>query len=226
MAEVKVDAIAAELMAEVRRHLNGVVAAAIRNEGAGYPFCLGVPLPTLREIGRRYAPNQPLARLLLSRAMRESMLLASIIGDPSRHNASDTQLWVDTFKYGECIEVACADYFWKLDSARQLVYEWLFMDELKMQRAGITLLANLYRKDSKRANPSNAYTLDQLYRRIASLSATAALFQPLLFLSQWLARSGAGDKLIEVLNDAELPQESHGTRLQLVECIRFEREES
>ena len=78
-----VQALEARLIAEVKRHMNGIVSASIRRGGASYPFCLGVPLPTLREIGKRYAPNQGLARALLTRTMRECLLLASIVGDPS-----------------------------------------------------------------------------------------------------------------------------------------------
>ena len=94
------------MIAEVRRHMNGVVSASIRRGGASYPFCLGVPLPTLREIGKRYAPNQELARALLARTMRESLLLASIVGDPALHVEDDTQLWLNTFIHDECVDVA------------------------------------------------------------------------------------------------------------------------
>lgn len=211
-------------MAEVRRHLNGVVAESLRRQGLRYPYCLGVSLPTLREIGKAYAPNQPLARYLLSRTMRESLLLASIVGNPSEHLPTDTQLWVGTFGYGECVDVACADYLWRLQDASQLAYEWLFAEDDTLPRAGISLLANLYRRTPSLVGPPTPYTLEQLYRRVALLAADGALFQPLLFLAREVARQGACDGLLEALSDGGLPTESHEARAQLAECIRFELE--
>lgn len=218
-----VEDLAAGLMTEVRRHLNGVVAAALRQQGLQYPYCLGVSLPTLREIGKSYAPNQPLARRLLSRKMRESLLLASIVGDPGAHSESDTQLWQSTFVYSECVDVACADYFWKLRNANQLAYEWLFANEIPLQRAGIALLANCYRRAPQHAEPPADRSIELLYARIARLAATRALFQPLLFLARWIARQGECDELLAALRDTKLPSESQKARAELAECIRFER---
>lgn len=217
-----VENLAADLMMQVRRHLNGVVAASLRRQGLQYPYCLGVSLPTLREIGKSYAPNQPLARLLLSRNMRESMLLASIVGDPRTHLESDTQLWQNTFIYSECVDVACADYLWKLRNANQLAYDWLFADEIPLQRAGIALLANCYRQTPQLAGPSESYSLEQLYARMVQLAATRTLFQPLLFLARWIARRGECDALLAALSDTVLPSVSQEARRELAECIRFE----
>lgn len=219
-----VERLAASLLDEVRRHMNGVVADALRRQGLIYPYCLGVSLPTLREVGKDYAPNQPLARWLLSRTMRESLLLASIVADPEAHLESDTQLWLNTFGYSECIDVACADYLWKLHGANHLAYSWLFADDARLQRAGISLLANLYRKASSLASPPAPYSLGQLYHRMAHLSAIPALFQALLFLAQWIARHEAHDALLVALSDPQLPDASREARKQLAECVRFESE--
>ena len=217
-----VQALETRLIAEVRRHMNGVVSASIRRGGASYPFCLGVPLPTLREIGKCYAPNQGLARTLLSRTMRESLLLASIVGDPSLHVEDDTQLWLNTFIHDECVDVACADYFWRVDGSVQLAYAWLFDAHLSMQRAGISLLANLYRRIPLAAAPPAPFTLGMLYERMARLAACGSLFQPLLFLAQWLSRRGEAAGLLETLGSDHFPDGSAEARRQIAECIRFE----
>lgn len=222
IASASVQAQAEALMAEVRRHLNGVVAASLRREGFDYPFCLGVSIATLREIGGKYGPNQPLARYLLARTMRESLLLASIVADPARHEKRDTELWENTFGYSECIDVACADYFWKLPDALLLALDWLFSDDLKMQRAGITLLANVYRKSAEEvALPSNC-SQENLFNRIVELTAEDALFQPLLFLFRWLAACVDCTLLLTLLCSESLPDSSYAARQQLVEYLGYE----
>lgn len=223
-ASASVQELANALMAEVRRHLNGVVAAALRREGFDYPFCLGVSLATLREIGRKYGPSQPLARYLLSRTMRESLLLASIVADPAHHEKTDTELWVNTFGYSECIDVACADYLWKLPNALPLALDWLFSDELKIQRAGITLLANVYRKSPEMVALPFDCPQEKLFNRIAALTNEDSLFQPLLFLLRWLAAKADCAPLLTSLGSESLPSASYAARKQLMECIGYESE--
>lgn len=170
-----------ELLVEVRRHMNGDVVRSLRAEGLRYDFALGVPVPTLREIARAYAPNQPLARSLARRRLRESLLLGSMVSDPAEFSTSDYTLWGSTFFNVELVDAAAFYCLSSVDGVEEGGLSWLYSDDALLQRAALMSYAHSLRK--RRAKPE--FIFGQV-ERLAQLGQDNFHSSALLFLARAL----------------------------------------
>lgn len=157
------DANAKTILAEVRRHLNGVVAQSLREGGIEYPYSLGVPIATLREVAKGYAKSMPVARELIGRKLREAVLMASLIADTEQFAEDDYTLWQSSFLNTEAVEAAS---FYCLSLAPNPwghIRIWLADGNAIHRHAGLMTLIHALRKGREiPESEEGAYCFDTL----------------------------------------------------------------
>ncbi|PID90504.1 MAG: hypothetical protein CSA97_02590 [Bacteroidetes bacterium] len=140
------EARARDILARINLFQNGPVAQQLREAGVVYPYSLGVPIPSLREIAGEYEASMPLARHLVQRKLREAILIASMLAVPEEFQAEDYDLWEQTFTTPEAVEVACFHCLCKLPAPWSHISSWLQSQEPLRQKAGLLTLCHALRK--------------------------------------------------------------------------------
>ncbi len=167
------------ILAEVRRHLNGVVAQSLKEEGIEYPYSLGVQIASLRAIAKGYEKSMPVARDLAGRKLREAILMASLIADSNSFLTTDFPLWEKTFMNTEAVDTACFYCLSHTPNPWESIGKWLNSSAPLIQRAGIMTLAHSVRKGRELPDtPCATYSFTQIvsspsnHRELLSLLST------------------------------------------------------
>ncbi len=109
----------------------------------------GIKIPILRKIAKKIKKNHELAQKLWELGYRESMILASMIDDPSQVSSNQMNEWILSpyFSYWEIVDQTCMNLFYLTDFAFEKPVEWSKRDEEFVKRAAFSLIAVLAWKD-------------------------------------------------------------------------------
>lgn len=121
---------------------NGVSATSIREKGSGYKMNWGVPILSLREIARQYAPDSELAEQLWKENTRELKILATLIQNPATFSEADE--WVNEIFNSELAEQATMNLFSRLPNAGDLAEKWIESTKTFIQLTGFLLYTRLF----------------------------------------------------------------------------------
>lgn len=176
---------------------NGELAAAIQREDTSYSQVLGVALPALRAVAQEYAPNQPLARLLIALPQREPLLLAQLVGDATQFTPDDLARWLPSFRHPEVRNAACAYLLSASPLAVQFSRELVRANDPIRRATGVLLLAHALRRGNRQTWPTTPDPMPIDYfekqflplTQLAGLVDVQGLLQPMLFLARQLALS-------------------------------------
>ncbi len=111
----------ADLLKHLMRERNGAVVESMERGGLHYPLSYGVSLPTVWKIAREYAPDHDFALYLYRQQVRELMLSAYVIADPTRVTAEELEFWAAGIVNRELAE----NFAFSLLSRTQQVYRAL-----------------------------------------------------------------------------------------------------
>ena len=114
----------------------------------------GVKIPILRKMAKKIKMNHDIAQKLWDIGYRETMILASMIDDPSQVTEEQMEDWVISqyFSYWEVVDQTCMNLFYLTEFAYEKAAEWSSRDEEFIKRAGFALMAVLAWKDKEAEN--------------------------------------------------------------------------
>ncbi len=104
---------------------------------------LGIPMPFLRKIGKKYKGDHELANLLWISLFHEARILASIIDDPVRVTPRQMDEWATDFNSWDLCDQCCMNLFVYTAFAIEKAMEWSREKEEFVKRAGFTMMACL-----------------------------------------------------------------------------------
>ena len=104
---------------------------------------LGVRIPRLRDLGKRIGKNRELAAQLWAKAMRETMILASLVDIPKQVTEDQMDDWVTDLYDWETCDQLISNLFARSPLAVKKALEWSHRDEEYVKRAGYVIMARL-----------------------------------------------------------------------------------
>ena len=125
--------------------MNGITSSAMREKGINYKLNFGVPITTLREIAKDYAPNTELAEELWKENTRELKILATLIQPPKLF--AKTLIWVSDIENLELAEQPSMNLFSKTPDAPDNALKLIQSKELYPQICGYLIYARLFMTD-------------------------------------------------------------------------------
>lgn len=109
----------------------------------------GVSIPKLRKMAKEIGKDQDLSIKLWDHESRETRILASMIGEPSKVREKQMDMWVAGFDSWEVCDQAIMNLFEKTTHAYQKAFEWHRREEEFVRRAGFVMMARLAVSDKK-----------------------------------------------------------------------------
>ena len=104
---------------------------------------LGLTVPELRAIARRTGRNQELAEQLWQTGLRETRILASMIGDPTAISSSTMDRWTRDFTSWDVCDACCCVLFDRTPYAWRKIEIWARRKPEFVRRAAFATLAGL-----------------------------------------------------------------------------------
>jgi 3-methyladenine DNA glycosylase AlkD len=131
------------LLRLIKMRKNGDVAASMKRQGIEYKLNWGVSLVELRELARGFQKNHLLALKLWNKQWRESMILATLLDEPSEVSEEQMDFWTKGFENHEIAEQASANLWVKTKFAFIKAIEWSRGKKHLVRFTGIHLMGRL-----------------------------------------------------------------------------------
>lgn len=132
-----------QIIAQVKSHKNGEVAAMLKQKGLGYKKIWGASVIDLREIARRFESDHLLALKLWNKQWRETMILATLLDEPSKVTEEQMDFWTKSFDNTEIAEQASTNLWVKSKFAFVKSLEWCRGKKHLIRYTGIHLMGRL-----------------------------------------------------------------------------------
>jgi 3-methyladenine DNA glycosylase AlkD len=110
---------------------------------------LGVPMPALREMGKRIGKDHRLALALWRSGIHEARILAALVDDPESVTEAQMERWARDLDSWDVCDQCCSNLFDRTGSAYRKALEWSAREEEFVKRAGFSLMASLAVHDKK-----------------------------------------------------------------------------
>lgn len=130
-----------EIKSGLRLMMNGVTSTAMRERGLDYKLNFGVDIPRLRQLAKKYAPDQALAVALWKENARELKILASLISPPESFTQAEE--WIKDIHQLELAEQVSMNLFSKMPDARLYAFGWIQEEEAFVRLCGFLVLTRL-----------------------------------------------------------------------------------
>lgn len=143
-----------EILEELRSFYDQNSIEGMKRGGINPNKAFGVKIPILRKMAKKIKINHDLAQELWDLGYRETMILASMIDDPTQVTEEQMEKWVSSqyFSYWEVVDQTCMNLFYLTEAAYKKAREWSSRDEEFVKRAGFALMAVLAWKDKEAEN--------------------------------------------------------------------------
>src|SRR5512141_1393243 len=110
------------ILTTLRRHARPSSLKGMARYGIETRHALGVSMPVLRSLGRRYGPDHSLALGLWRTRIHEARILASLVDDPAAVTDAQMDRWVAVLDSWDLCDQCCANLFaWTDDPERKAV---------------------------------------------------------------------------------------------------------
>jgi 3-methyladenine DNA glycosylase AlkD len=136
------------------RNVAGMARFGIEIRGA-----LGVPMPVLRDLGRKLVRERgihrhPVALGLWRSGVHEARILSALLADPARMNSRTMELWVGQVDSWDIGDQLCLNLFDRVEKPFVLALRWNRRKETFVKRAGFALMAVLAVHDKEAPDSS------------------------------------------------------------------------
>lgn len=128
----------------LRKAMNGIVSASMRQKGVEYKLNFGVSIPEIKTIASAYTPDAELAKWLWTQDVREHQILATLLYPRESFTAEDAENWVSAIRYQEIAEQFCTNLAQHLPFAPALAERWICDERENVKVVGFLLYARLY----------------------------------------------------------------------------------
>lgn len=146
---------AAEIIKRLRSMGTKKRIKATRRFGIQHKHILGVSAPKLRKLAKEIGKDQELSIELWNSGIYEAMILASLVGEPSKVTERQMGRWVNDIGDWAVCDSACGNLFDKTKFAYWKAIEWSSSKKEFVKRAGFVLMAELAVHD--KAEPNNTF---------------------------------------------------------------------
>ena len=130
----------------LRKAMNGIVSASMRQKGVEYKLNFGVSIPEIKAIATAYQPNEELAQWLWSQDVREHKILATILYPHEAFTKEQAENWAGDIRHQEIAELFCINLLQHLAFAKELAEQWIKDDREYVKVCGFLLYVRLYKQ--------------------------------------------------------------------------------
>jgi 3-methyladenine DNA glycosylase AlkD len=109
--------------------------------GINVDRALGVSIPDLRRLGRRYRPDHELALDLWRSDIHEARILASMVDDPAQVTRDQMEAWALGFDSWDLCDQVTGNLFDRTSFAATVARAWTKRPEEFVKRAGFAMVA-------------------------------------------------------------------------------------
>jgi len=159
----------------IKLRKRGEVSEVMGQQGIDYKMNWGVSLLDLREIAQGFEKDHLLALKLWNKQWRESMILATLIDDPSEVSEEQMDFWTKSFGNTEIAEQASANLWVKCRFAFIKALEWCRGKKHIVRFTGVHLIGRLA--------ITNKQAIDEMFEpffeELPTLAKDPKLFSPL-----------------------------------------------
>lgn len=132
-----------EVLKVLRSHANADNVAGMARYGINPEGCLGVPVKTLRELGKQAGKSHSLADGLWKSGVHEARILAGLVEELDRVTPRQMDRWAHDFNSWDICDQACQNVFRYTPFAFEKAAEWAHAQPEFVRRAGFALMAGL-----------------------------------------------------------------------------------
>ncbi|MCL3781789.1 hypothetical protein EMN47_15490 [Prolixibacteraceae bacterium JC049] len=137
------------ILKQLNQTKNGVVADSLTARGFKYKMNLGSNIVTLRGLAKQYDRNHLLALKLWNKQWRETMILATMLEEPSTLTEQQMDYWAKSFETTEIAEQAVINLFPESKFAYIKALEWCRGKKFLVKYTGLLLMGRLAMVDKK-----------------------------------------------------------------------------
>ncbi len=164
-----------KILKVIKLRQSGEVSELMGQQGIDYKLNWGVSLLDLREIAKNYEPDHLLALKLWNKQWRESMILATLLDEPSEVSEEQMDFWTKSFGNTEIAEQASTNLWVKSKFAFIKALEWCRGKKHIVRFTGVHLMGRLA--------IGNKQAIDEMFEpffeELPTLAKDPKLFSPL-----------------------------------------------
>jgi len=138
-----------EILTFLKLKSNPQAAAGMARFGINPDKLLGIQIPVLRELAKKYRKDHQLAQELWATGIHEVKILASMIDDPKLVTADQMESWLKDFDSWDVCDQVIMNLFEKHPEACNKALEWCKREAEYEKRAGFVMMARLAVSDKK-----------------------------------------------------------------------------
>lgn len=132
-----------KIKSKLRKSMDGVVSASMREKGLAYRLNFGVNIPILRRLAGEFDADKELAEALWKEEIRELKILATMLYPVEAFSRADAEKWCRQVENQEIREQVCMNLFQSLSFASELVNLWTVDADENIRITGYWLFARL-----------------------------------------------------------------------------------
>ena len=129
------------VIAELRTVADPTRLPGMARVGINVDRALGISIPDLRALGRRYGPDDELALDLWRSGIHDARILASMVDDPAEVTREQMEEWVGGFDSWDLCDQVISNLFDLRPFAISVVRAWTKRPEEFVKRAGFAMIA-------------------------------------------------------------------------------------
>jgi 3-methyladenine DNA glycosylase AlkD len=141
-----------EIIEQLKSQANPANVAGMARFGISPVNTLGIPIPILRNIGRKLGRNHDLALQLWDSGIHEARILATLVDQPALVTEEQMEKWTVEFDSWDICDQCCSNLYSHTPWAYQKALEWSSRPEEFVKRAGFVMMAVLAVHDKKPGN--------------------------------------------------------------------------
>ncbi|WPP53250.1 DNA alkylation repair protein [Catalinimonas niigatensis] len=123
--------------------------SSLRRLGVQGETILGVKMPVLRTLAKRYKENHQLALQLWDTGVHEARILATLLDEVKEVTEAQMEEWVRDFNSWDICDQTCSNLFCRTPFAYDKALVWSERHEEFVKRAGFVMMAGLSIHDKK-----------------------------------------------------------------------------
>lgn len=120
--------------------------------GVNTEKALGVNIPSLRNLAKKYKKNHSLALELWASEYHEARILAALVDDFTKVDPQQMDDWVQDFNSWDLCDQCCGNLFDKTPYAFEKACQWTQHEKEFTKRAGFVMMAELAVHDKQASN--------------------------------------------------------------------------
>jgi 3-methyladenine DNA glycosylase AlkD len=133
---------------ELKSRANARWRAKMAYFGVHVPKAHGISAPVLHRLAKQTGKNHRLARELWLTGVHEARILATLIGEAEKVNATEMDRWARDFNSWDIVDSACCYLYAHSRLAWKMAGAWSYRREEFVKRASFSLVAYLSYKDT------------------------------------------------------------------------------